>query len=169
MPGPPPEHPHLRLLKGNPGKRRVRVPPEPARKEQCPEPPEHLNAYAKEEWRAVAPELYRLNLLTVLDVGPLAAYCSAAAQLRQAAEAIERMAKQDPVGHALTVKGSAGSQVTNPSMSIGVQNCMLNDTLIRPSSRTVCSAPHRTEQEMSGSGRPSRKSPAGAFHGCLSS
>ena len=31
MPGPPPEHPHLRLLKGNPSKRRVRVPPEPAR------------------------------------------------------------------------------------------------------------------------------------------
>ena len=28
MPGPPPEHPHLRLLKGNPGKRRVRIPPE---------------------------------------------------------------------------------------------------------------------------------------------
>jgi hypothetical protein len=39
MPGPPPEHPHLRLLKGNPGKRRVRVPPEPARSEQYPEPP----------------------------------------------------------------------------------------------------------------------------------
>jgi len=121
MPGPPPEHPHLRLLKGNPGKRRARSPPEPARKEQCPEPPEYLNAYAKEEWRAVAPELYRLNLLTVLDVGPLAAYCSAAAQLRQAAEAIERMAKQDPRGHALTVKGSADNQVTNPLLRIASQ------------------------------------------------
>jgi len=31
MPGPPPEHPHLRLLKGNPGKRPARQPPEPAR------------------------------------------------------------------------------------------------------------------------------------------
>ena len=39
MPGPPPEHPHLRLLKGNPGKRRVRVPPEPARSDACPSPP----------------------------------------------------------------------------------------------------------------------------------
>jgi hypothetical protein len=43
MPGPPPEHPRLRLLKGNPGKRRVRVPPEPARCDECPPPPEHLN------------------------------------------------------------------------------------------------------------------------------
>ena len=31
MPGPPPEHPHLRLLKGNPGKRPARSPPEPSR------------------------------------------------------------------------------------------------------------------------------------------
>ena len=38
MPGPPPEHPHLRLLKGNPGKRPARKPPEPARTEQCPKP-----------------------------------------------------------------------------------------------------------------------------------
>jgi hypothetical protein len=31
MPGPPPEHPHLRLLKDNPSKRPTRKPPEPAR------------------------------------------------------------------------------------------------------------------------------------------
>ena len=91
MPGPPPEHPRLRLLKGNPGKRRVRVPPEPARGDECPPPPEHLNGYARQEWEAVAPELFRLGLLTVLDMGPLAAYCRTAAQLQQAEEAIKRM------------------------------------------------------------------------------
>jgi hypothetical protein len=37
MPGPPPEHPQLRLLKGNPGKRPARSLPEPTRSEQCPE------------------------------------------------------------------------------------------------------------------------------------
>jgi P27 family predicted phage terminase small subunit len=47
-----------------------------------------LNAYAKEEWQHIAPELHRLGLLTVLDVGPLAAYCAAAARLRQAEEVI---------------------------------------------------------------------------------
>jgi P27 family predicted phage terminase small subunit len=118
MPGPPPAHPNLRLLKGNPGKRRARVPPEPARAEQCPEPPRHLHGYAKEEWQRIAPELHGLNLLTILDVGPLAAYCSAAAQLRQAEEVIEQMAKRDPRGHALTVEGSAGSQITNPLLRI---------------------------------------------------
>ncbi|MGX9426401.1 MULTISPECIES: phage terminase small subunit P27 family [Bradyrhizobium] len=121
MPGPPPEHPHLRLLRGNPGKRRLRVPPEPARAEECPPPPDHLNAYAKEVWQQIAPELHRLNLLTVLDVGPLAAYCAATAQFRQAEEAIQRMAEQDERGHALTIEGSAGSQVTNPLLRIASQ------------------------------------------------
>jgi phage terminase small subunit len=69
MPGPPPEHPHLRLLKGNPGKRRVRIPPEPARGDECPPPPEHLNGYARQAWLELAPELHKLNLLTTLDIG----------------------------------------------------------------------------------------------------
>jgi P27 family predicted phage terminase small subunit len=127
MPGPPPEHQHLRLLRGNPGKRRARVPPEPVRAEECPRPACHLNDYAKEEWQQIAPELHRLNLLTVLDVGPLAAYCSAAAQLRQSEEVIQRMAKQDKRGHALTITGSAGSEVTNPLLRIASQ--AMNDML----------------------------------------
>ena len=40
---------------------------------------------------------------------------------RQADEAIEEMAKEDPRGHALTVKGSAGSQITNPLLRIASQ------------------------------------------------
>ena len=71
MPGPPPEHPRLRLLKGNPGKHPARSPPEPARTEQCPEPPEHLKGYAREAWLHLAPELHKLNLLTTLDIGRL--------------------------------------------------------------------------------------------------
>jgi P27 family predicted phage terminase small subunit len=93
-------------------------PPRPARAEECSPPPRHLNAYAKEEWQHIAPELHRLNLLTVLDVGPLAAYCCAAAQLRQAQGAIERMAKQDRRGHALTIEGNAGNQVTKTLLRI---------------------------------------------------
>jgi phage terminase small subunit len=62
VPGPPPDHPRLRLLKGNPGKRPARIPPEPRRADVSPEPPEKLSEYAKQEWHAVAPEpLSRLN------------------------------------------------------------------------------------------------------------
>jgi hypothetical protein len=98
MPGPRPEHPHLRLLKGNPGKRRVRIPPEPARADECPPPPEHLTGYAREAWLHLAPELHRLNLFTVLDVGPFSAYCCALCSLatgRGGATALGRVDDQD--------------------------------------------------------------------------
>lgn len=77
MPGPLPQHSRLRLLKGNPGKRRVRVPPEPARAEECPLAPNPLDGYAKEAWLELAPELHGLNLLTTLDLGPFfSVYCA---------------------------------------------------------------------------------------------
>ena len=101
MPGPPPEHPYLRLLKGNPGKRPARKPPEPARGEQCPRPPAHLTGHAREAWLHLAPELHRLNLLTVLDVGPFSAYCCAYAHWQQAEEALQRSGE-------LTIKTAEG-------------------------------------------------------------
>ncbi|WP_407165737.1 P27 family phage terminase small subunit [Bradyrhizobium sp. ORS 111] len=79
MPGPP----HLRLLKGNTGKRRGRIPPEPTRTEECPEPPHHLRGYTREAWCELAPELHRLNLLTTLDLGPFSVYCAAYSTWRQ--------------------------------------------------------------------------------------
>ena len=53
---------YLRPLKGNPGKRPVCKPPQPARTEQCPEPPKHLTGHAREAWLQLAPELHKLNL-----------------------------------------------------------------------------------------------------------
>jgi hypothetical protein len=51
MPGPPPEHPHLRLLKGNPGKRPVHKPPEPARSDACPSVSDRLReTSATHQW-----------------------------------------------------------------------------------------------------------------------
>ena len=68
---------HLRLLRGNPGKRPIKPEPEPAVPDKPPEPPNFLSDEAKNEWWRVAPELHALSLLTVLDVMPLAAYCQA--------------------------------------------------------------------------------------------
>jgi P27 family predicted phage terminase small subunit len=111
MPGPPPEHPNLRLLKGNPGKRPAGSLPEPTRTEQCPEPPEHLQGYAKEAWLELAPELHKLNLLTTLDIGPFSAYCWAYAHWRQAEEALQHSGE-------LTIKTAEGHARVNPLMRI---------------------------------------------------
>jgi P27 family predicted phage terminase small subunit len=94
------------------GKRRG-MPPEARQPEQCPEPPERLSAYAAEEWRAVAPELHRLGLLTVLDVTVLSAYCTAAGQLREAEEQM--------VGQPLTVTTPTGQQRSHPLLHIASQ------------------------------------------------
>jgi P27 family predicted phage terminase small subunit len=78
--------PELHVLRGNPGKRAVFPGPRPETPETVPEPPPFLEGYAAEEWRRIAPELYRLRLLTVLDVAPLAAYCESFKTWREATE-----------------------------------------------------------------------------------
>jgi phage terminase small subunit len=79
-------------LKGFPGKRAKRAPPvEPALLPKCPEPPEWLPQYAKEEWWRVAPELHVLGLLSALDTACLSAYCSSFSLWRSASEELDKL------------------------------------------------------------------------------
>jgi P27 family predicted phage terminase small subunit len=48
------------------------------------EPPQPLNAVARQEWNRLAPELLRLRLLTALDRGVLALWCCAWADFCEA-------------------------------------------------------------------------------------
>jgi P27 family predicted phage terminase small subunit len=91
MSGPPPKPPHLQIIRGNPGKRRLRHSVEPPNPPQPPEPPDCLAGYSLDAWHEVAPELHRLGLLTVLDVGPFAAYCGAVGRWKTALEALQAM------------------------------------------------------------------------------
>ena len=85
--GPRKQPTKLRLLKGNPSRRPVNEhEPQPTMPEGVPEPVEWLEAYAKDEWRAQAPELHRLGLLTELDVSFFAAYCQSYARWRASEE-----------------------------------------------------------------------------------
>jgi P27 family predicted phage terminase small subunit len=90
MRGPPPTPNHLKLLRGNPGRRPIRDAPAPDRAPECPAAPDFLAGYACDEWHAVAPQLHALGLLTVLDVAPLAAYCTAYGRWRTALEVLGR-------------------------------------------------------------------------------
>src|SRR6266478_3776145 len=97
MPDPPPQPTRLRLLRGNPSKRAFRPEPQPERPAEPPEPPPFLAGYACDEWHRVAGELHRLKLLTILDISSLAAYCTAYARWRTAAEALAKMERLNPV------------------------------------------------------------------------
>lgn len=86
---------HLKVIRGNPGKRRIHPEPEPAQPAEVPVAPTFLAGYSLAEWGRVAPELHRLGLLTGLDVMPLGAYCTAYGRWRLAEESIARIADGD--------------------------------------------------------------------------
>jgi P27 family predicted phage terminase small subunit len=76
-PGPKPTPTSLKRLRGNPGKHRLpEGEPDPAAVSSV-DPPEVLSHVARQEWQRLAPELLRLGLLTVVDLGLLAMWCSA--------------------------------------------------------------------------------------------
>jgi P27 family predicted phage terminase small subunit len=118
MRGNPPVPLTLKLLKGNPGKRRLRTEIEPAIEAKVPEPPEFVTGYAAEEWRRLTPELHNLGLISVLDVSPLAAYCMAYARWREAEEALAAVAARDPLAHGLLTKTKDGNVRRNPLTTI---------------------------------------------------
>ena len=104
----------LARLRGNPGKRRLRPGPQPARTEAVPEPLPFLGEAAKAEWRRLAPALFRLNLLTVLDHAVFGAYCASFGQWMTAERLLE--------SESLTAQGSTGNTVVHPLIKVATQS-----------------------------------------------
>ena len=125
MSGPPPTPTVVKLLRGNPGKRRLPVgEPMPPSAPTCPSPPSCLAWYAVEEWERVAPELHALGLLTVLDVPMFAVYCSAYAQWRAAEEQLAEAAAADPENDGLVIERD-GRLIANPATGIARRSAEL--------------------------------------------
>jgi P27 family predicted phage terminase small subunit len=101
----------VRKLRGNPGKRPMRPTPEPAILPKCPEPPEWLHEYAREEWWRTAPQLHVLGLLSSVDIACLSACCSSYGMWRQASEELARE-------QGLLVMTQAGDQRRSPLIKI---------------------------------------------------
>jgi P27 family predicted phage terminase small subunit len=104
----------LKLLQGNPGKNPIREGPEPAVVEAVPLPPEYLTAEAREEWGRVSVELYRMGMLTVVDIASLSAYCQSYGRWIAAERALARMAERDPATGGLVVRMGTGRGAQNP-------------------------------------------------------
>ena len=86
--GPAPTPTKLKILRGNPGKRKLNDrEPQPATGE--PSMPTWLPAEARAEWRRVVPELQAIGLLSVVDRAMLATYCLAWARMVSAAKILE--------------------------------------------------------------------------------
>lgn len=87
--GPPPKPTALKLIAGNPGKRRLPT-NEPKPPVAAPEPPAHLSDEAQEEWKRLMPLLIELKLMSPLDRAAFAAYCQAWGRHVEAERQIER-------------------------------------------------------------------------------
>ena len=95
MPGRKPKPTRLKVLEGNPGKQRLPK-NEPAPESELPEPPAHLDEYAREEWNRLAPGLHVLGILYDVDRGPFAAYCKAYSLWRRAEESLAKKSERNP-------------------------------------------------------------------------
>jgi P27 family predicted phage terminase small subunit len=114
MPGPAPTPIPLRVLRGNPSKRRLHRGIEPERTAEPPGCPPFLAGHARAEWDRVAPGLHKLGLLSPFDVGPLAAFCQSYAMWRECEEVLAQMRSRDPLTKGLLVKTQAGDARINP-------------------------------------------------------
>jgi P27 family predicted phage terminase small subunit len=110
----PPVPLHLKIARGNPGKRPLnRNEPQPRRAAACPEPPSWLGEYAAAHWRRIAPNLWQAGLLTVLDETVLAVLCTAYGRWHEAEELL--------AAEEVTVPGSNKNKVVNPLLKIAVE------------------------------------------------
>jgi len=110
-PGPPPIPLELKILRGNPGKRRLpkrRL--KPTLGARCPD---WLSPSTKVHWRQIAPMLRRLGLLTELDRSALACLCQALSDLEWAEDTVAREGR--------TQMGVGGTAIAHPAVLIARQ------------------------------------------------
>ncbi len=93
MRGRKPKPTKLRLLEGN--RSRTPLPEEPNVESDLPEPPDHLDTYALEEWNRLAPGLHALGILFDVDRGPFSAYCQAYSRWRRAEEQLKELSRDN--------------------------------------------------------------------------
>ena len=110
----------LRVLHGNRENRPLnKYEPKPAAFKPL-EPPEILQGDARAEWYRVAEETYNLNLLTILDVQVLAAYCQSYGRWVTAERMIAKIASLDPQSNGLLIKNANGNAMPNPLIFVAI-------------------------------------------------
>ena len=90
---------------GNPGKRPLKH-GEPKPDSDMPDPPEHLDDYAREEWHRLSTGLYNLGILYDIDRELFAAYCSAHSKVRLCHELIKELSKNNRMASLVDEKPS---------------------------------------------------------------
>jgi len=132
MKGRKPKPSHLKAVQGNPGKRPLNN-REPKPQYTMPKCPDWLSLEAKDEWKYVAGELFKMGLLSHVDRAALAAYCQVYARWREAEKFIKITG--------LVIMTSYGNEIQSPYVGIANKSLeMMHKFLVEfgmtPSSRS---------------------------------
>lgn len=105
-----PKPTNLKILQGNPGKRKVNR-NEPQPDSTMPDAPDHLDEVGKAEWDRVSVELHRIGLLTGVDRTSLAAYCQNYSRWVKAEQMLQK--------NGFITKAESGYEMPSPWVAIG--------------------------------------------------
>lgn len=109
--GPAPQPTALKLLRGNPGRRRLNdaeaTPEVPL---AVPAPPVALKGEASAEWRRRAPQLLRLGLMTEVDLPAFESYCRAWGRY------VDAETKVEATG--VILQAPSGYPIQNPMLAV---------------------------------------------------
>ena len=136
--GPAPKPSNLKVLNGNPGKRKINSDePQFEISEKVPSAPSTLGKIGKKEWRRLAPHIHKIGLLTVADYKTFEAYCASFELYVSAKEKVEV--------YGLTDETDKGNVIQRPE--VGIMNTALKNMKsyaqefgLTPSSRTNMTA-----------------------------
>lgn len=142
--GPKPKPTELKMIQGT--YRKDRAPenePKPNAPPSLPEPPSYMDVTAKKEWRRLAPELFRLGLLTKVDLGTFEAYCLSYGRMVAAHKSLK---KAKTMFHEYTNKAGATNFVARPEIAVIQKESMVIKAFcaefgLSPSARARMEAP----------------------------
>lgn len=135
----------LKVLEGNPGKRPLNL-FEPTPEGKMPDCPEWLEEEAKAEWGRLAEPMFKLGLLTELDMAAFAVYCQAYARWKEAEEFISQH------GSIVKTKNGFWQQVPQVTISHANQKVMLqaaSEFGLTPSARSRIIAGNAAQDQAS--------------------
>lgn len=148
--GPQPKPTALKVLEGNPGKRKLnQAEPAPPPAKKLPNPPQRLLPEARKEWRRLAPLLVAAGLITSVDWPAFAELCQCYAYYQAVDAELLREGAQGAYKMQISESGYANK---HPLLSIRQQHLdawrrALADFGLTPASRTRLVSAEYTPRE----------------------
>ena len=115
MRGRKPKPTKLKLVAGNPGKRKINT-KEPKPMNVAPRQPAEMNADEKKVWKYITEELGHMGILASSDQGVIAAYCHWAALSIKAKRLLNKLGESGKDPEIITTK--SGNIIQNPWLGI---------------------------------------------------